>query len=68
MTANDKTQFFELFKQWEKEELDCEGNCNECYYRMESPDYCLDNCPILVVYDMIYRKIYDIDVWNKRKG
>lgn len=67
MTTRGQHELLRLLKQFDEEELNCNGNCYSCYYCMESTEYTLDNCPLLVAYDMIYHKIYDNFRWNKRK-
>jgi len=68
MTIQDKYQLLELLKQYDREELNCGGDCNSCYYFIESPQLGMQNCPLLVTYDMIYEKVFHPDVWNERKG
>ena len=68
MTEQDKENLMKLLWRFNKEELDCHGNCKKCFYYMNSPIIGVDNCPILVAYDMIFRKTRDIDRWEMRIG
>lgn len=68
MTREKQLELLELLKQWDSEEMDCQGDCHECYYNMSSSEYYLDNCPFIVACDMVYRKVYYPELWNKRKG
>ena len=68
MTIQGKHQLLELLKQYDREELDCSGECDSCYYFIKTQQVGMQNCPLLVAYDMIYEKIFYRDVWNERKG
>ena len=63
MTTRDKHTLLQLLNQYDSEELDCGGDCKECFYYVEQ-----QNCPLLIAYDMIYDKVFRPDVWNERKG
>ena len=66
MTQTEILQLLNLLQKFDKEALDCNGNCYKCYYRMESRDYYLDNCPFLVCYEMIENKFNHCEKWDKR--
>ena len=68
MTTRDKHQLLSLLNQYNMEEVDCEGDCNSCYYFIKQQHLDLQCCPFLVAYDMIYEKVFHRDVWNERKG
>lgn len=65
MTQTEILQLLILLEKFDKEALDCNGNCYRCYYRMESHDY-LDDCPLLVCYDMIENKFNHCEKWEKK--
>jgi hypothetical protein len=65
MTVRDKVKLIELLERFDKEELDCDGNCYTCYYCMDSHNYALDNCPLLVARTMIANKFEGKEKWAK---
>ena len=65
MTQTEILQLLNLMKRFDEEELDCIGNCHKCYYCMNPTDIRLDDCPLLVAYDMIYRRFNHCEKWEK---
>lgn len=63
MTIRDKDELLRLLKQFDEEELNCNGNCSTCYYNVHSAQIGLDNCPLLIAYDMIYNCVYRHPKW-----
>ena len=68
MTTRDKHQLLQLLNQYDREEVDCDANCDSCYYFIKSPRVGMQNCPLLVAYDMIHEKVFHREIWNERKG
>ena len=68
MTTRDKHMLLQLLNQYDNEENDCNGNCDSCDYFIKTQRIGMQNCPLLVAYDMIYEKIFHPDVWDERKG
>lgn len=65
MTVRDKVKLIELLERFDREELDCDGNCYTCYYCMDSRNYALDNCPLLVARTMITNKFEGKEKWKR---
>jgi hypothetical protein len=65
MTQTEILQLLNLINRFDKEELNCNGNCYGCYYYMESRDAHLDNCPLLVAYDMVLGRFNHNEQWCK---
>ena len=68
MTTRDKHQLLELLNRYDREELDCDGECNSCFYFIKAQRVGMQNCPLLAAYDMIYEKIFHPNIWDERKG
>ena len=68
MTTRDKHMLLQFLNQYNNEENDCGGNCNSCYYFIKTQQVGMQNCPLLVAYDMIHEKVFHPDIWEKRKG
>lgn len=67
MTNEEKVALFNLLDRF-TEERNCSRNCEECFYRSYSPVLEIDDCPLITSIDMIYRNIYDNELWRKRVG
>lgn len=63
MTIRDKDELLRLLKQFDEEELNCNGNCSTCYYGVHSDKVVIDNCPLLIARSMVYDKIYKQPKW-----
>ena len=63
MTTRDKDELLRLLKQFDEEELNCNGNCSTCYYCVHSDKIGLDDCPLLIARNMVYDKIDRQQKW-----
>lgn len=68
MTVRNKYDLYRLITQFNDEELICGGDCCFCFYNVSSREPGLDNCPLIIAQDMLYRIIYKPEDWNRRKG
>jgi len=67
MTQTEILQLLNLMRRFDAEELDCNGNCPRCYYYMAEGPLGLDECPLLVAYDMIDRRFRHCEKWEKKE-
>ena len=66
MTTRDKVTLLELLNKFNNEELNCSGDCSECFYGVEPYSKYVDNCPLLLTYDMVLQKFNGIEKWIKK--